>query len=202
MSEKTAVLPICPFGNVLFYSHYVDAHVVFFDAFEHYQKQTFRNRYEILGPNGRQRLTIPVVGQKGKKIPVSDIEIDYREDWPTIHWRSIVTAYHRSPYFEFFKEELEKVLFTRPTKLIDFNLSTHELLKTWLEMADKEHITSEFFENEVDMDLRENFKPSKVIFENREYLQVFSDRHSFAHNLSILDLIFNLGPEGKAFLRS
>jgi hypothetical protein len=201
MTGKTAVLPICTFGNIVYYSHYLLADKVILDRFEHYPKQTFRNRYEILGPNGRQGLTVPVTGQKGIKTPFREIEIVYREDWQTIHWRSIVTAYQRSPFFEFYKDELKEVLFSKSEKLIDFNLGTHNLLKSWINLENEEIFTDKYFEGECDWDLRESFKPSKVSVENAAYLQVFSDRHPFAHNLSVLDLVFNLGTQSKEYLK-
>lgn len=200
MAGKTIVLPICTFGNIDYYSNYLSAGKVILEKWEHYPKQTYRNRYEILGPNGRQRLTIPVVGQKGKKVPVCEIEIDYRQDWPTLHWRSIIAAYQRSPFFDFYKDEFHDVLFSRPKKLIDFNLSTHKLILEWLGKSNSEELTSAFFEGNCDLDLREFFKSSQRTVVNSHYLQVFSDRHAFEQNLSFLDLIFNLGPESLAYL--
>ncbi|MFZ6052292.1 WbqC family protein [Halocola ammonii] len=200
MASKTIVLPICPFGNIDFYSSYFAADEVIFEQWEHYPKQTYRNRYEILGPNGRQRLTIPVVGQKGQKIPVCEIDIDYKDDWPTLHWRSIVTAYQRSPFFDFYKDEFYDVLFSRPEKLVDFNMSTHKLILNWLGKSREEKYTSDFFKGSSDEDLKDNFKSKQRWVENRSYLQVFSDRHAFEHNLSLLDLIFNLGPESLTYL--
>ena len=173
-----------------------------FEQWEHYPKQTYRNRYEVLGPNGRQRLTVPVVGQKGVKTPICEIEIDYRNDWPTLHWRSIVTAYQRSPFFDFYKDEFYEVLFSRPEKLIEFNLRTHKLFLSWLGKSRDEEFTSEYFKEDSDQDLRDAFKSKQRTVENQSYLQVFSDRHSFEHNLSLLDLIFNLGPESLSYLES
>lgn len=201
MNTHDVILPVCCFGNVFFYSEYLKAGAPVLDACENYPKQTYRNRYEILGPNGMQGLTVPVVGQKGKKTPVKEIEIDYREDWPIIHWRSLVTAYRSSPFFEFYEDELREILFERPEKLIDLNLKSHRQILEWLGVDEKGGLADSYVRRrENQKDLRDAFKPSKSGQQFKSYLQVFSDRHKFVNNLTVLDLLFNLGPESSDYL--
>lgn len=169
------------------------------DVDELFRKSTTRNRCTIMGANGRLLLTIPVEGGRSVKKPVKDVRINNGEPWQRNHWGSIFSSYGRSAYFEFY-EDLFKPFYERRTKfLVDFNI---ELMTTCLEIL---HIKScisktgsmESLQSENVLDTRNKKMKEKS---NIPYYQVFSEKHGFVADLSILDLIFNLGPDSASYL--
>lgn len=197
------ILPLTTFGNT-FFCHYLLNNPVVIDLGENYQKQTWRNRYDILGGNGPISLTIPVVGQKGEKIAVEKIEIDSEKSWQAHHWKTLKSAYASAPYFEHYAPDLEPLFHQRFNRLSEFNLAALGLLANWLEVEQNWQISREYYRaSKKDLDLRPFFKPSRFNsswIEVPAYTQVFSERFAFSGNCSILDLIFNLGPETRDYL--
>jgi WbqC-like protein family len=164
---------------------------------EHFVKQTYRNRCHILGPNGLQVLSIPLINTHDK-ISISEKKISYANDWQKQHWRSIRSAYANSPYFIYYEDELLTFYENEFEFLFDYNT---ELLKILLKLLKiKPEIKfSESFEKEIPKDFRNSISPKSGI-ENeifKPYTQVFSDKHGFMPNLSVIDLLFNKGPEAK-----
>lgn len=204
MSGLTPVLPSCTFGNLFYFYQFLKPKVVL-DIGENYPKQTWRNRYDIIAANGPLSLTVPIVGLKGKKVPVREIQIDHSVDWPAQHWKTVVSAYRSSPYFEHYADDLKPLFEEAPELLSDFNLQTIRLLLDWLQLNPDLEISSEYVHSEVHhQDLRAFLKPSKFnhhAIETEPYFQVFSDKQSFQPNCSVLDLVFNLGPEAGSHLR-
>lgn len=170
---------------------------VVFDAGEHFEKQTIRNRYHILTANGVLALTLNVVGQKGRKVPTGNIEIDYRKNWVRDHLRAIESAYRSAPFFEHYFPEVEAIFTQRHANLGDFFDSA---FPRWLKLLglEKNYSFSEkYIETEAALDLRGRIKnpdhfPDELA--TAEYLQVFADRFDFQRNLSVIDLLMNEGP--------
>ncbi len=103
-----------------------------------YQKQTYRNRTQIAGANGILDLSIPIDHSlKGSKIIDDEVKIAYTEKWQNNHWNSFLSAYNSSPFFEFYRDELEEVFFKEKEKLVDYNLSILLLMMHWLEIESK-----------------------------------------------------------------
>ena len=179
-----------------------DRKSIFIDLKETYPKQTYRNRMEILSANGILTLTVPVI--RNNHTRTEDVKIDYKERWNIIHWRTIKTAYASSPYFLHYQDELETLLTTHYSCLAELNEKT----LTWILKAIKTNIniqyTSDFIPyRENQEDYRDTFSPKKhnaTAITFKPYYQVFSDRHPFHPNLSVLDLLMNLGPEAKDYL--
>lgn len=171
------------------------------EQWENFPKQTYRNRANIYGANGKLSLIIPIK-HTGKRA-MKDIEISYAEDWKKLHWKSIKTAYQSSPYFEFYEDKLKKIFDTEETSLMEFNLNVLEIIKEILK-SDKEYtLTQEYSKNPETTDLRNDFdakNPPHRGFE--EYYQTFSDKMGFIEDLSILDLLCNKGPETMAYLKN
>jgi len=172
------------------------------ERYETYPKQTFRNRCRIYGPNGMQTLSVPVVKVNGNHTLTKDIRIAKTAPWQRLHWRSIGTAYNNSPFFLYYKDDLEKVFVTQFDFLLDWNCTLMEILCRMLRIELKTGFTDQFDNAPEGMkDFREsskkkNFIPSKHL----PYTQVFSPKHGFLPDLSIIDLIFNMGPESAGFL--
>lgn len=172
---------------------------------ESYAKQTYRNRCEINSANGRISLTIPVIKTNGNHTKTKDIKIDYSQKWQLNHWRAIVSAYNQSPYFLFYRDAFEIFYLNRYTFLLDYNLQLLDVILKILKVEPKVEFT-QFFEKPAPdgvFDLRSEITPKKKsILDFTSYHQVFSDRAEFIPNLSIVDLIFNLGLDAQSILVS
>jgi WbqC-like protein family len=191
------VLPLCAFPPVHWFQSALSAPSFIVDTTENYPKQTCRNRYDILGANGKLSLTIPIVGQKGQKVPTSEILI-HQEPWRKSHWISLQSAYKRSAYFEHYEDIIKHVFSTQTEKLVDFNLLALKAVSKALKLETNYTFASTYLTKEeigADADFRDDFEPSFLPKSQTPYLQVFSDRFAFQPSLSILDLLFNLGPK-------
>ena len=192
-----AVFPIFCGGNISYYRALHQAESVHFEVYEHFPKQTYRNRMEILGPNGLQKLVIPTL-KTGNRRRTNEVCISYAENWQKDHWKSLEAAYRRSPYFEFYEDRFRPFYHLEIESLLSFNLQMHSVITASLSL-DLPHTLTTNYEAEVSEDMR-----SMAFRENipeMAYLQVFSDRHAFLPNLSILDALFNLGPQASDLLR-
>jgi len=193
----------------LWYFYYlVNSEKIIVDRHEHYVKQSYRNRTQILSANGKLDLIIPVIYKNNQ--PVDEVRISYSEKWQRNHWRAIYSAYRSSPYFSFFEDELKVFYEEEFELLVDYN---SQLLKTILKiMRMKKEITftSSFEKNpESVIDLREKIHP-KLSFDkdaeaakilSQPYYQTFGAKFGFTPNLSILDLLFNKGKEASDYLK-
>lgn len=162
---------------------------------EHFEKQSYRNRCIIYGPNGLQQLTVPVQ-HKGSKAPIKELKISYQENWPVLHWRSFVSAYKGRPFFDILAEDVQTVLDSRPTFLIDLNSMLLEVILDWLQ-AEVFIEPSTFFQipSTLENDFRYTIHPKKesILKSPENYFQHFSAQHGFIKDLSVLDLIFSEG---------
>lgn len=169
------------------------------EKFENFPKQTFRNRTNIYGANGKLTLVIPVK-HTGKRL-YTDIEISYDEDWQKQHWKSIKNAYQSSPYFEFYEDRFAKVYETKEKFLFDFNLKSFKILLALFKSDKAINFTKTYQSSPSALDLRSAFSSKK---ENADpapaYYQIFEDKYGFIDDLSICDLLFNLGPESSIYL--
>ena len=163
---------------------------VVIEAHEHYQKGSLRNRCYIAGPNGVQRLSIPLEKGKHQQMPICEVRIAYDEPWQRRHWRSIKTAYGNAPYFEHYADDLAPFYEKRYDFLFDYNL---ELLRLILQKKlgwpgeirlSEQYRAPDAFEGET----------------SRRYPQVFEEKHGFLPDLSVLDLLFCCGKRGGEYL--
>lgn len=173
---------------------------VIFEQFENFPKQTYRNRTCIFGANGKLPLIIPI-HHNGKRA-LKDIEISYSERWQELHWKSIKTAYQSSPYFEYYENQLKKIYEEQPKSLLEFNLRTLEIIQNILKTNKDFTLTKEYIKSPESQDFRDSFSTKKEPeFVQEEYYQTFFDKLGFIKDLSILDLICNLGPEANSYLK-
>jgi hypothetical protein len=192
-----AVFPLFYAGNIAYYRALLSAEEIQFERHEHFPKQTYRNRIEILGPNGLQKLVIPTV-KTGAKRTMENVAISYVENWQKDHWKSLEAAYRRSPYFEFYEGQLIPFYRSREmTTLWEFNLGLFDRLNTLLGLELQYEETSSYAEQPTIDHRIETFQSDDHL---EPYIQVFEDRHPFHPNLSIFDALFNLGPQAKALL--
>jgi len=197
------------FPNVQYFSKFIPSDLCFIEGKENFIKQSFRNRMQILSANGLLNLSIPIQKTESLKIPIESVQICYETNWPKIHWKAIESAYNNSPFFEFYQDDF-KVFFDQKFDLL-FDLNCEVLKKILQILGIRQQIgfTQKYYaEGAFDNDFRykihpkanqniadENFKPVP-------YYQVFIEKFGFVPNLSILDLIFNEGPQSLSLLKS
>ena len=163
-----------------------------------YQKQTFRNRSEIYGANGKLKLTIPIVHSKEKERQIDEtVVIHYENSWQQKHWKSLENAYRSSPFFEFYEDDLYPFYHQKFEKLMDYNI---ELIKMVLHLLNSK--VKLLFNEETDDDFDDLIIAKHGLKKKTPlYQQVFQFKHGFISNLSILDLLFNLGPQSLEYLK-
>ena len=192
--------------------------VVYIEACENYQKQSYRNRCRFYAADGVQALSFPVVHENGTyKHPVKDVKVDYSTPWLLQHKRAIVSAYRTSAYFEYYQDELFAILDSMPERLLDLNMA---LLRFFIEKTGIKvdlRVTQEYSSDGSVMtdsglvmceDLREKIHPKRqntilqdLVLE-KPYFQVFAPKYGFKFDLSIMDLLFNEGPDSILYLKS
>jgi len=199
---RKQAFPIAYLPPIDYLAHFLAAPNPVIDIYEHWPKRTLRNRAEITSPKGRYMLSVPVSKDK-HHTPAKNVRISYREKWQVNHWRAIKSFYSNSPFFLFYEQDIKYFFEHNYDRIIDLNL---ELMKTLLELLNinKEVPASYAYieKNEISHDLREYFNHTKDTVLVPKYIQVFEDRQPFLHNLSILDLLFNLGPEAETYLEN
>lgn len=168
---------------------------------ETFPKQTYRNRTEIMTAGGVRTLSVPVVRNNHSR--TEEVGIDYKERWNVIHLRTIAAAYSASPYYLYYKDDLEKILLQRYERLIDLNDALLQWILRTLKSGCQIRHTQDFVKD-YPVDLRDTFSPKRPYPTegHKPYYQVFADRLPFTPNLSFLDLLMNLGPEAGEYLKS
>ncbi len=173
-----------------------------------YERQSYRNRYIIAGANGELSLSIPVIKPNGSKAKMKDVLVSYDTPWNSIHWKSIVSAYNSSPFFQYYNIEIENIFNKKWKYLIDLNLESVNTISENLGLHINLSLTEEFRPNgEYSDDFRGVIHPKRDsladhIFTPLPYRQVFDQKNGFIQNLSILDLLFNKGPGSVLVLKN
>ncbi len=196
----THPVPLLYAGPISFYRTLIDLEKPTFDVHENFIKQTFRNRCRILTAQGIADLIIPIA-KPHAKVPMRSIEISYAEPWPKHHLRALQTAYGASPFFEYYDYLLAPIFDSQPKHLIDFNLAIHAFILKAINFNDNSFL-SKGFEPYTANDFRLIFSPKTESPELPQYQQVFGYNNPFVNDLSVFDLIFNLGPESLAYLKA
>lgn len=196
------VFPLAYFPDIAYMAHYLASPSPVVDTFEHYEKQTCRNRTDIMTPSGRQTLSLPV-SKKAHHTPVNQVLLSYKQDWRPVHWRTIKTAYGGSPYFYFYADELEEAFRQKPKYLTEFTGKLFKIILNQLGCHEPFTLSGAYVEKwEPGKDYRNYWFPSKDRIMNPKYIQVFEYKFGFMHNLSVIDLLFNMGPEAGVYLHS
>lgn len=199
---KNVLLPVFYLPPISWFSVFLNPeNNIVFEQFESFPKQTYRNRANIYGANGKLSLIIPM-SHNGKR-ELKDIEISESEDWRKLHWKSIQTAYQSSPYFEYYEDKIRKIFDIDEKNLVNFNLKGLEIILQTLKTEKAYSLNEEYIKNPEELNFRERFSaklPSE--FEMEEYYQTFSDKSGFLKDLSILDLICNKGPESLTYIKN
>ena len=211
--QKTAVLLSSAYlAPIQYFTKLVGYERIYIEYCESYLKQSYRNRTVILAANGPLQLSIPVADGPRAKGPIRDLKLSYDQPWQQMHWRGISSAYNSSPFFEYYADDLAPFFHEKKWKfLIDFNAE----LQNAVLKAINHNVVIQYMENyypqgEVPAsfdDFRYSIHPkplkqgSDQHFFPSPYTQVFNEKWGFVPNLSILDLLFNEGPETINYLR-
>lgn len=197
-----SLLPIFYLPPVAWFTAFLDDEAeIIFEQYESFPKQTYRNRANIYGANGKLSLIIPI-RHNGRR-EMHAIETADGENWRGLHWKSIKTAYQSSPYFEFYEDRLKDIFEYEESSLVKFNLNAIQVLQNILKTEKAYSLNDEYIRDPEEINLREKFCAKSEDNHGFEpYYQVFSDRYGFLQNLSVLDLICNKGPESLTYIKN
>ena len=191
------------FGPVQWYQKLHRADAVLVEQWESFQKQTYRNRCIIATTQGVQALTVPVV--RGESQLIKDIRISDHGNWRHLHWNALQSAYGESPFFEYYQDDIRPFFEKRWDFLLDYNEAICQKMCELIDIQPKIEYSSEFMtEPSVQIDFRTAINPKHPVpdsgFIPKPYYQVYATKHGFLSNLSVLDLLFNMGPESIFYL--
>ncbi len=201
---KKILLDIQYLPSVAYFTAIRQADEVWIEAQQNFVKQSYQNRCRILGANGVLNLSVPV-NHRSRKIPIRELTIDYKQKWMNTHWRALQSAYGKSPFFDYYSDEVREIILSQCATLFELDSKLMTLCLKYLQIGTPVRFT-EKFEKEVDgnvTDLRSVIHPKKAVselhwFTARPYHQIFGN--NFAANLSILDLLFCEGPMAGSIL--
>lgn len=200
---KNILLPAAYFGNIEYFSLLLSADKILMENHEHFIKQTYRNRCEIYGANGKLDLIVPIKRGRSERIVMNKAIIDNTSNWQKLHWRSIESGYRRSPYFEYYEDKFLSLFERKFETLMELDSEITRFILSLLKENREITWTSTYEKDYPDTkDLRLHFDPKKrESFQHTKYTQVFENKTGFISNLSILDLLFNTGPQGVSILK-
>lgn len=197
------LLPTAYLPTIEYFALLAKHAVVNIEQQETYHKQTYRNRTVILTANGLLPLSVPAVLTYGNHTYTKDVGIAYTERWNVQHWRAIESAYNASPYFLYYRDGIEKILMQRYNRLIELNDALLQYLLKKIKIDCEIRYTNDYaFPAEELIDYRTTLSPKRpsIAKEIPPYDQVFGEKFEFQPRVSILDALFNLGPETKQYL--
>ena len=194
------VAGVCPsyLPSIQYMACIVSQQEISFVTYNTYQKQTYRNRTEIYSPNGKLRLSIPIIHKKYNNRQLDmEVSIQYENNWQKDHWKSLEASYRSSPFFEFYEDDFYPFYHQKFEKLMDFNINLIQnilfLIGAEISILLNEKPTKEF----TDLIIAKPKKRKECPY----YQQVFESKHGFLNDLSVLDLLFNMGPQTLDYLR-
>lgn len=190
------------FPNLAHFAIMVSAEVIYFEVCDNYQKQTHRNRTEIYGANGKLALTVPVTYTQKNRQLYKDVKIANENNWQLLHLKSLQSAYSMSPFFEYYIDDLMPLFEKQYNYILDFNLKCFEILNNCLQLNISPVETLIFEKKPKDKtDFRKLVNRNFEVNSFEPYTQVFTEKNGFISNLSILDVLFNQGPNTELYLK-
>lgn len=203
-SRHNVILSTAAFPPVEYFVYMAAAKEIWLEADENFNKQTYRNRFIINSANGPLTQIIPVKRFHYKKTPITQVGVDHESEWQRLSWRAIFAAYSNSPYFLFFKDDLIPFFREQWDNLFEYNLSVTMHIMKLIGLDKPLKINRDFVKNYTRAtDKRYDIHPKKSLtMEMQPWPQVFEARHGFNARVSILDLLFNKGPESLIYLNT
>ncbi|MDR0976570.1 MAG: WbqC family protein [Prevotellaceae bacterium] len=205
-TPATVWLSTAYLAPIHYYAKLAAAEHVFVEQHDHYVKQSYRNRCLIAAPQGVQALTVPVVCPEADTL-MRDVRISDHGNWRHLHWNALITAYNHTPFFEYYRDDFAPFYERKYRYLMDFNDELCRLVCSLMDLHPHVQRTDAY---RADLppaaDFRERIHPKRSCsaddpaFVSRPYYQVFEAKHGFLPNLSIVDLLFNMGTESQLYL--
>jgi len=199
----TALLSSAYFAPIQWYQKLWRFDRCIIERYDHFIKQTYRNRCLIATTQGTQALTVPIEKPTTEKRLMRDLRISTHGKWQQEHWNALLSAYGESPFYDYYIDDLRQFFEKKWDFLVDFNLAITETVCQLLDIQ-PDIALSDTFVQEANNDFREVIRPKHPLpdpdFQPKPYYQVYQNKHGFIDNLSILDLLFNMGPEGVFYL--
>ena len=201
----TLIIDLQYFPSIILYTHLNKVSHIVFDSYEPYKKLSFCNRTLIAGSNGVIKLSVPLTQGRHQKGPIKDIRISNKNPWQSQHWKTILSCYNRSPWFEHYRDEFAQLYQKSHEFLIEWNLACFEWSITKLDLPislgmrqsfGEEYEGANYLDSRNSLSLK-NYKEFKPIV----YKQVFEEGTGFLPNLSILDLLFCEGKHASELLK-
>lgn len=196
----TILVDIQYFPPVIFFTHLNGFTHCIFDQYEHFQKMSFRNRCTLPAGNGPVVLSVPLEGGRNQKTVMKDVRILNSERWQDRHWKTITSCYNKSPWFEHFRDELERIYLVKVDFLVDWNFICFQWVADKLSIQTTVSLSDHYYEKD-DLagveDWRGKLMPSTInkhFADVERYPQVFEERFGFIPNMSVLDYLFCTGP--------
>ena len=202
--EQQLLIELQYLGTVGYFSKLFQAPNAIIEQHENYRKRSYRNRCHLMSANGILKLSIPLKKGKHEQLSIRKVEIDNSQNWQQLHWRGIQSAYGKSPFYEYYADELKVVFEEKHEYLFDFTWKLQvliiELMQLDIDLSCSDTFSKTPPENVIDArnSILPNKKVDSIIF--KKYNQVFEERYGFIENLSILDLLFCVGPEAELYL--
>jgi len=196
------------FAPIPYFWHLNRVELAYIETGENYVKQSWRNRCLIATANGSMTLSLPVEHENKGKVCIKDIRLSTHGNWQHLHWISIQSAYNSSPFFEYYQDDIRPFFEEKPAFLFDFNEKIRQTLCKLIPIQTPVKETNRFAPNAVfppkELDFCHRIHPKVDVgetgFNPKPYYQVFDRKFGFIPNLSILDLLFNMGPESLLYL--
>ena len=202
---SVAYLSTAYMAPVQYYTKLASFDEIRIETEENYPKQTYRNRCLIASANGTQTLTVPVEKPEMLKSPTRDIRVSDHGNWRHLHWNALVSAYNMSPFFEYYADDFRPFYEKKYAFLVDYNDAIQFTICNLIDIHPEIKYTTKY-EPFVENDYRNVIDPRHPLadetFVVKNYYQVFKEKHGFLPNLSIADLLFNMGPESVVILTS
>lgn len=202
LPAETVVLTPCYLPPLSWWVTAASGKACLLETHAHYRKGSYRNRTQVTGPQGMVSLSIPLSQGKHQQLPLLDVAIFYGYDWVKNHWHTFQSAYGRSPFFSYYADDLYSILQQRPATLYALQLQLLQQCCRWMQWDITWQETTAYHDPlpEIWLDARDwaqvtPMMPGAIREVLPEYHQVFSDKHGFLPDLSILDMLCNVGPE-------
>ena len=190
-------------ARIEYYSALFRAEKAVIEIHDNYQKQSYRNRCIIAGTNGPMPLSIPIEKPSAAKCEMKDIRIAEHGNWRHLHWNAIVSAYNSTPFFAYYEDDFRPFYEKKYTFLHDFNEELRQMVCRFIGIDTPVTYSETYISDIPDkgIDLRETIHPKRPSgYTTKPYYLVFSEKNGFMPNLSIIDLLFNMGNEARLYL--
>ena len=201
--KQTTILSSLYLAPVEYYSYLFRSEFIVIEINDNYQKQSYRNRCALAGANGPLSISIPIVKPDKDNSKMKDIRIADHGNWRHLHWNAILSAYNSTPYFQYFEDDFRPFYERKIEFIHDFNEELRQLICRFIGINKDVRYTETYINEEIEgyIDLREKIHPKKESdFKTEPYYQIFASKYGFINNLSILDLLFNMGNEARLHL--